>query len=284
MPDPRWERIRELVEAALDLAPGDRPAFLDASCGGDAALRAEVEDLLRHASEAPTDFVAPPSDLSTTAPPAGMQLGEFTLVEELGRGGMGVVYRARQASLQRDVAVKVLVRNLATGTSDLERFHREARAAAKLDHPHITQIYQDGVAGDVHWYAMELVAGHSLQRELQLQRSAEPGSDVLLPLRNRPGHIAAVAGLVADVAEALAHAHQHGVVHRDVKPANLLLDRTGRVKIVDFGIARDQSLGALTHSDQVLGSVHYMSPEQARQITVSVDHRTDVYSLGVVLY
>jgi len=278
----RWLRAREIFAGAVDLLVEERTPFLERECSDDAGLRTEVEELLAHDAAAPADFVAPPPSRGIAT---GRRLGEFELVHEIGRGSMGVVYRVRQPSLGREVAVKVLVTGLTTSEVQIERFHREARAAAKLDHEHVVRVITDGVERDAHWFAMELVPGHDLHHEIRLQRG-EPDAvgTALLPPPGDARHVAAVARLVADAADALAHAHAHGVIHRDVKPSNLLLTPEGRVKVVDFGIARDETAGTMTRSDQVLGSLPYVSPEQARLLEAEVDQRSDVYSLGIVLY
>ncbi|MEO6597920.1 MAG: bifunctional serine/threonine-protein kinase/formylglycine-generating enzyme family protein, partial [Planctomycetota bacterium] len=201
-----------------------------------------------------------------------------------GRGGMGVVFLAQQVSLDREVAVKVLVRSLVTTERELERFHREARNMASLQHPGIVQVFADGIAGDIHFFGMEYVPGHDLGRELELQRKPRPSTEgLLLPEWQGPHYFAAVGKLVQDAAEALQYAHGKGIVHRDVKPQNLLLGLDGRVRLVDFGLARNESLGRITRTTEIAGTPFYMSPEQTRAST-EVDFRTDIYSLGVVLY
>ncbi|MEZ5963009.1 MAG: bifunctional serine/threonine-protein kinase/formylglycine-generating enzyme family protein [Planctomycetota bacterium] len=280
--------MRRLFEAALERDAADRDAWVRAQCGSDDELRREVEALLDHHQAAPTTFLRPPAD----APHAGdhregmlregMHLGDFELLAEIGRGAMGIVYRARQESLGRDVALKVMRGGPGTTDKEIDRFHREVRAAAKLHHPGVVQVHVDGQEGDLHWFAMELVDGHDLADEIDSWRSGAPGC--LLPRPHDRGHVAAVVQFVSDVAQALAHAHAHGVVHRDVKPHNLLLGRDGKAKLVDFGLARDETLGTLTGSQVLLGTPHYMSPEQAEAKRAVVDQRTDVYSLGVVLY
>ena len=276
------KRAREIVEEALGLTGSTRSDFLDRACAGDSDLRAHVDRILSRAGTDP-EFLEPPSP---EQPPAQPALGEFELTRELGRGGMGVVYLARQDRLNREVAVKVLAANPSTSEIDIERFHREARATASLRHPGIVQVFADGKVDDTHWFAMEYVQGHDLYRELELQKAGEvlESDRPFLPRPGEPDHATRIARLCADVADALQHAHEHGLVHRDVKPQNLLLQPDGRVQIGDFGLVRDESLGSITRSGEVAGTPYYMSPEQARVRQAVVDHRTDIYSLGVVLY
>lgn len=284
MSDPDWQRVRTLFEQAVDLDGDERTAFLDRECGQDADLREAVGAMLAHDSSASAAFLEPPTIVHEAMP--GMRLGDFVLQSELGRGSMGIVYRALQQSLQRHVAVKVLVEGFATTRSQLERFHREARATGRLTHGNIVPVFAEGQEGKTHWFAMELVEGHDLERELRLAApDSEESRDA--PLLARPGepqHITEAVRIVAEIAEALAHAHEHGIVHRDVKPSNILIATDGSARLVDFGIARDQSYGTMTQVGQVIGSLPYMSPEQARLLDCVVDHRTDIYSAGVVLY
>jgi hypothetical protein len=281
MTEARWQRVRALFEAAQDLPAAERAAFLARECGQDLPLRAEVESLLRHDLDAPTDYL----ERSAPAEHVGLRLPDFDLLEELGRGGMGVVYRARQRSLDREVAVKVLRGGPGTSAAEVERFHREARAAARLHHPSIVKVHADGQDGDVHWFAMELVPGHDLARELRAWRDPPlSGKGACLPPPGDRDHMSAIVAVMVQAADALAYAHAQGVVHRDVKPHNLLVDQHRNVRLVDFGLARDAALGSLTLTGALLGTPHYMSPEQARVADTPVDHRTDVYSLGVVLY
>ncbi|MEM7306492.1 MAG: bifunctional serine/threonine-protein kinase/formylglycine-generating enzyme family protein [Planctomycetota bacterium] len=283
MTDERWLRIRDLVERALDREPADRDAFLDEACAGDAELRQEAEELLALESRAGSRFLEPlgagePGELES----GKHVLGGFEILRELGRGAMGVVYLARQPSLNRAVALKVFVAGLGTTEREIERFHREARAASRLRHPGIVQVLVDGTSGNTHWFAMEHVEGHDLDRELELQRAGS--TDAFLPAPGERDHASSVAQMCADIADALHYAHGQGLVHRDVKPSNLLLDADGRVQVADFGIVRDEAEGSLTRTGELAGTPYYMSPEQARLRDAAIDHRTDVYSLGVVLY
>ncbi|MCA8949059.1 MAG: SUMF1/EgtB/PvdO family nonheme iron enzyme [Planctomycetes bacterium] len=288
MSNARRDRARRIFVRAFELDESDRGAFLAGECGDDAELLQEVRRLLDAAASLDSEFLEPP-DLTgdpvwptkRSLPP---RLGDYELHGEIGRGGMGVVYRATQVGLGREVAVKVLAPSLTTTARDIERFHREARSIASLQHPGIVPVFGDGVAGDLHYFAMEFVRGHDLAHELRLQQSARASDEpLLLPDRRAPGYVAAAARLIAAAARALQYAHDAGIVHRDVKPQNLLLGQDGRVRLVDFGVARNEQLGQFTRTSEVAGTPYYMSPEQTRAAT-AVDFRTDVYSLGVVLY
>jgi predicted Ser/Thr protein kinase len=216
------------------------------------------------ASEAPTQ-AAPP------APVAAMTVPGYEVLGELGRGGMGVVYQARQTKLDRMVALKVLPAEAGQDSAFAERFTREARALAKLNHPHILTIYDFGQAEGHSYFVMEYVDGVNLRQRLR----AGP-----LPLLE-------VFRIVGQVCDALQYAHDEGIVHRDVKPENILLDTKGRVKIADFGIAkllaRQTGNYTLTGPMQVIGTLNYMAPEQLDN-PLALDHRADIYSLGVMFY
>jgi serine/threonine protein kinase/WD40 repeat protein len=230
---------------------------------------------------------------------AGVPLGDFRIIREIGRGGMGVVYEAEQLSLGRRVALKILPFASTLDTRQLHRFRTEATAAANLHHPHIVQVYGVGCERGVHYYAMQFIEGRTLAdviRELQRQTAdASPRRPADTPViqetrdanpraSNSPREFyrtAARWGLQA--AEALEHAHQFGVIHRDIKPANLLLDARGCVYVTDFGLAHVGGSVALTVTGDMIGTLRYMSPEQARGDRVA-DPRSDVYSLGVTLY
>ncbi|MBP7560445.1 MAG: protein kinase [Armatimonadetes bacterium] len=196
----------------------------------------------------------------------GHTLGDFDLLEEIGRGGMGVVYRARQRSLGRDVAVKVLPPELAREGQVATRFRSEAQRMAQLDHPGIASVYAVGEEGGVEYFAMQYLPGGSLQDRLERASvSAEQAAEI-----------------AAQVADALDHAHGQGVIHRDIKPANIMFDGQGRPVVTDFGIAKAVMDPKLTATGMALGTPHYMAPEQVRGNPV--DGRADIYALGVVLY
>ena len=197
------------------------------------------------------------------------ELGDFRLLAELGRGGMGVVYRARQLSLDRDVALKVLPDHITRHPATVARFKREALLAANLEHPHIVAIHAVGQQGHTHYFAMELVDGGTLSP--------------LDPATGRPRTVRATVELAAKVAAALAHAHAQGVLHRDVKPANILVRQNGEPVLTDFGLARQLADPGVTQSGTFAGTHWYASPEQLVD-SRSVDARTDVWSLGATLY
>lgn len=193
--------------------------------------------------------------------------GEYDLLEELGRGGMAVVYRARDRALRREVAVKVLPLTHTFDAEFVERFQQEARTAAALEHPNIIPIYRVGTSGSVSYFVMKYLRGRSL-------------SDVLTERRVLP--LPELRRLLREVGSALAYAAKQSVVHRDVKPDNIMLDESGRFVVTDFGIARSGAAPRLTATGMSVGTPRYMSPEQAR--AKSLDGRSDIYSLGIVAY
>lgn len=192
---------------------------------------------------------------------------EYELLEELGRGGMAIVYRARDKHLEREIAIKILPFSLAFDAEFVERFTREARTAAGLEHPSIIQIYRVGKSGRVIYFVMKLLRGGSLSRILAERKKLQP---------------AEIRKLLVDVGGALGYAHQRGIVHRDIKPDNIMFDEFGQCVVTDFGIAKAGSGSKLTGTGMSIGTPHYMSPEQAR--AQSIDGRSDLYSLGILAY
>jgi TPR repeat protein/tRNA A-37 threonylcarbamoyl transferase component Bud32 len=209
----------------------------------------------------------PPPAIEEIAP----HFPQLELLECLGRGGMGVVYKARQPRLGRFVALKVLAREKEKEPRFAERFTREAQALARLNHPNIVTVYDFGEADGLYYLLMEYVDGMNLRQLLQTRKLAAEEALVIVP----------------SICEALQYAHQQGIVHRDIKPENILMDKQGRVKIADFGIAKllgaEGAATALTGEQQVMGTPHYMAPEQMEKPDL-VDHRADIFSLGVVFY
>src|SRR5579871_584698 len=242
----------------------------------------------------------------------GKRLGDFEIEREIGRGGMGIVYEARQVSLNRCVAVKILSSGLGLAPKAVQRFRREAEAAAKLHHTNVVPVYATGEENGIHFYAMELIDGPSLDvviRQLRDGRGGDPRSapspsaaatGPYVPAEPTPTPLPAsdsgsgprssaerfdrAAAMIAEVAEALQHAHRQGVTHRDIKPSNLLLSSDGRLSVTDFGLARMLEQPGMTVTGEFVGTPAYMSPEQVTAGRIPIDHRSDVYSLGATLY
>jgi len=255
-----------------------------------------LDELSRSDSAAASGIAAPEAG----EPGLSGVVGDFRIVGELGRGGMGVVYEAEQISLGRRVALKVLPFAATLDPRHLQRFQNEARAAAHLHHTHIVPVFAVGCEHGVHFYAMQFIEGQTLANVIeQLRQNALPsptpptapsaettpqaGLATERSIRS-VGYLRGVAKLGIQAAEALDHAHQQGVIHRDVKPGNLMVDVCGNLWIADFGLAQFQTDARLTMTGDLVGTLRYMSPEQALAKRGIVDHRTDVYSLGATLY
>jgi serine/threonine protein kinase len=203
-------------------------------------------------------------------------LGDYRILREIGRGGMGVVYEAEQISLKRRVALKVLLPHLTITDAVVLKFRREAEAGGRQSHPGIVSVYAVGEHEGAHYIAQELVEGGRTfaDRLGELRAGVDPSAD----------YCRQTARLFAEVADALADAHATGVIHRDVKPSNILLTREGAPKITDFGLAKMEDALALTRTGEFEGTPYYVSPEQVMRKPGGLDHRTDIYSLGVTLY
>jgi eukaryotic-like serine/threonine-protein kinase len=255
----------------------------------------ELADVLRQVLETVQLLRVPASPPADKAPPEGL-LGDFRIVREVGRGGMGVVYEAVQLSLGRRVALKVLPLAATLDPRQLQRFKNEAQAAAQLHHTNIVPVFAVGSERGLHYYAMQFIDGHTLADLVAQLRSRaalgqeDPGSGgedrPTPPPDPRPAlrDPRTAARLGVQAAEALEHAHQMGVIHRDIKPSNLLVDARGNLWVTDFGLAHCQGDASLTLTGDLVGTVRYMSPEQALAKRVPIDQRTDVYSLGATLY
>ncbi len=316
MPPEVQERLAEILEGYLsDLELGHAP---DAE--GLIARHPDLAGPIR-AHLASLDFIyratAPMRPAATALPEGGeaaqRQLGDYLIVREVGRGGMGVVYEARQVSLDRRVALKVLPFAAVLDRKQVARFYNEAQAAAHLHHPNIVPVFSSGCDRGVHYYAMQFIEGQALDlaiRQLRNLQGTRPAGSAEPSTPTEPQAGAATAGgssagwnpvtsvaelksgqffrtvarLGIEAAEALDYAHQCGVVHRDIKPSNLMLDEQGKLWISDFGLARFDANASLTATGDVLGTVRYMSPEQVAGKPSVVDPRTDVYSLGITLY
>lgn len=273
MSDPHYARLREAYHEVCDLAPGERAARVASLSRGDGAFREELERLLRAGDEADRAPDPEPMFRRVSAAPT---IAGFAIVGLLGEGGMGEVYEAEQESPRRRVALKVMRPGLISAAV-VRRFEREAEVLARLKHAGIAQIYAVGV-GEVNgrslpYFAMELVEGEPLVRYATSARLDVPGR----------------LEVACRMCDAVEHAHQRGVIHRDLKPANVLVEASGQPKILDFGIARltESDVRATTlrtEAGQILGTAAYMSPEQASGDPSRIDVRTDVYSLGVVIF
>ena len=201
------------------------------------------------------------------------ELGEYQIVRVVGRGGMGLVYEAVQASLDRRVAIKVLPFASSFDQTQVARFQNEARSAGLLKHPHIVPIYSVGTDAGLNYFAMQFIDGVTVEDDIQRQIESGAGRSWQETVT-----------LIADAADALDHAHRHGIVHRDIKPSNLMLDATEKIWVTDFGLAQCSSSSSMTTSGDMLGTVRYMSPEQAAGKSAMVDGRCDIYSLATTLY
>jgi len=268
----RWQHVKEALDSALARDPDGRAAYLDEIAAADPSLRREVEDLLAYRPA--EDFLEQPAVPNPTLTP-GVTFGPYQIHSQLGEGGMGQVFLAQDRTLDRPVALKFLSSALQEQEEARRRFLREAKAAAALDHPYICKIYQTGEEDGRPFIAMEYVRGETLRSRLDTER---------LPLKD-------VLRITMEVAEALETAHAAPIVHRDLKPSNIMLTTGGHVKVLDFGLAKRvvmeggdhaETQSELTEAGAVQGTVAYMSPEQVRGR--KVDSRSDVFSLGVVLY
>src|SRR5258708_7273286 len=272
----RWQQGREVLHQALELAPDRRPSFLEQACSTDHSLRRDVESLLESADGAHSDFL-PSSPVVRVTLAKGTRLGDYEVQSLLGMGGMGEVYRARDRRLDRDVAIKVLPSSLACDPGRMRRFEQEARAAAALNHPNILAVFQMGTYEGAPYLVSELLEGLTLREHV----------------RRGPLPVRKAIDYAIQIAHGLAAAHDKGIVHRDLKPENLFVSKDGRIKILDFGLAKltqpkvqsatiTRTLNQETEPGFIMGTVGYMSPEQVRG--EAADHRTDFFAFGTILY
>ena len=275
----RWQQITGMFHAALLRKPGQRGTFLQDACGADEALRAELEAML-----AAHDNAGDPGSIPAVAVSeqmlrlqSGSAVGRYRIDALIGAGGMGQVYRARDPRIERDVAIKVLPADYAADAERLRRFEQEAHASGALNHPNVLTLYDVGTADGRPYLVMELLDGETLRD--CVGRGAMPA--------------ARACEIAAAIARGLAAAHARGIVHRDLKPENVMVTRDGRVKILDFGIAklrvRDPNLDQRTvttplrtAADTMLGTAGYMAPEQIRG--EPTDERADLFALGAMLF
>src|SRR5258705_2797139 len=323
MPGPEQERLARILDdylVAIEQGLPITPDELLAKYPEDAAqLRGYLSGLQSfHAAAGALPEQAHGSTIVGHLPQPMQTIGDYQLVREIGRGGMGVVYEAFQVSLRRRVALKILPFTVSNDAKQISRFKNEAQAAAQVQHPNIVPVYAVGEENGVHYYVMQLIEGQSLTSLLDGLRSSgrtvddataanysdhtetwPPGRNVpphssappyevpvISPMKaaETADHIRVVARLAKQAAEALHAAHEYGVVHRDVKPSNLLLDDHGKLWITDFGLARCREVQGLTQTGDILGTMRYMSPEQALGRAALIDQRTDIYSLGITMY
>jgi eukaryotic-like serine/threonine-protein kinase len=276
----RWEKVERVFQQVLEADEDRRAEILEQSCAGDESLRREVESLLRHYKHAGTFIEDPAFAIVSKAQSAptrrkltGATIAHYRVMEEIGGGGMGVVYKAEDTKLGRIVALKFLPDHYAADASALERFHREARAASALNHPNICTIYDIEDYEGEQFIAMEYIEGRTVAELISA----------------RPLEVETIVKLGIQISEGLAAAHAKGIVHRDIKPGNIIVTASGLVKILDFGLAKLLQLDnrsiptvTLTQTRAVSGTVPYMSPEQLRGR--DVDLRSDIFALGAVLY
>lgn len=271
----RWQQIRDLLEKALEVEPAQRAALLQRAGASNDSLRQEVETLLAASDDVRSSFLQSAPPRVTLA--SGTKLGEYEVKSLLGAGGMGEVYRARDARLGRDVAIKVLPSVLSSDPERLRRFEQEARAAAALNHPNILAVFQMGTYEGAPYLVSELLEGETLREQIKRGRLA----------------VRKAIDCGVQVARGLAAAHEKGIVHRDLKPENLFVTKDGRVKILDFGLAKlrqpqqgSEHSAPMTSGETepgiMMGTVGYMAPEQVRGQTA--DHRADVFAFGAILY
>ena len=282
----RWQRIKEIFHSAQDRTPAERPDFLDEVCGDDASMREEVEALLT-ADAGNENFLTSPAFefaagmLASEAAEftTGQHVGRYEILCSLGAGGMGQIYLARDAQLGRNIALKLISQEFATDPRRVLRFEQEARAASALNHPNVCVIHEIGITDNGrHFIAMEFIQGTTLRDQLA----------------RGPLKLPEALQIAIQVGAALASAHAVGIVHRDIKPENIMVRPDGYVKVVDFGLAKltevlpeqlrsgEAQTIVQTEPRTLMGTVKYMSPEQLRE--APVDERTDIWSLGVVLY
>lgn len=283
----RWGKVESIFHKALQADESRRSSVIEESCAGDAELRREVESLLAHHSDS-ASFIEKPAfadqvNTSSAGPvtpgPAprpdlkGIAVRHYRVLEEIGFGGMGVVYKAEDTKLGRLVALKFLPEHMAADSVALERFRREARAASALNHPNICTIHDIDVYEGREFIVMEYLDGQTLATYVAGRRAVST-------------HFVAKIGM--PIAEALAAAHSKGVIHRDIKPGNIFVTQSGLVKVLDFGVAKlvaeanQSDATTLTETNTITGTLPYMSPEQLRG--ENLDARSDIYALGVVLY
>jgi serine/threonine protein kinase len=272
----RLLRLGQAMDAFLRFRRGDAGADRERFLRDHENLRDLLVPMFDDDGDADvTDAAAGDTDPQQAFQPApGRQLGDYRLVREIGRGGMGVVWEAEQISLRRRVALKLLPEHLSQSPQSIERFRREAAAASRLRHPGLVPIHEVGEWHGVHFFSMEFVEGRTLHVVMQQERFG---------VRADCSRTAEAAEVTARLADALHHAHEHGLVHRDVKPHNVMVGHDGSVRLLDFGLAKDLDARTQSGGAEFFGTPHYCSPEQITGQT-TIGPAADVFSLGIVLY
>jgi serine/threonine protein kinase/Tfp pilus assembly protein PilF len=278
-----------VFNAALQLPPNDRARYVNDACGDNSDLRCRVAELLQaHESagtflddlaDVPSKAALSPTSRARVGPHLTSEFGDYELIEEIGRGGQGVVYRARQKSLNRTVALKIIGLGHWASESHLKRFRRDAKAAASLEHPLIVPIYEIGERDGSCYFSMKFVEGGQLDQAIKSATADSSGGG------REPMSLRDAAGLLVKIARTVHFAHEHGILHRDIKPGNILLDRNGEPHLTDFGLARlVEQESTVTNTFDIVGTPSYMSPEQAAGHNKELSAAADVYSLGAVFY
>lgn len=284
MKSERWQKVKGLFDAVVELSPDERQQFLEKSCGTDTELRREVESLLESADEAKSFMESPAvAELADVIEENGKKIeagkcfAHYEVIKQIGAGGMGEVYLARDKKLDRKVAIKILNEKFAKHESNLERFTKEAKSASALNHPNILVIHEIGESENSHYIVSEYIEGETLREKL----------------KGEPLKLSEILDIAIQIANALVAAHRAKIIHRDIKPENIITRPDGFVKILDFGLAKLIEQKAIGFEDStvkqnetakgiILGTINYMSPEQAKG--EKVDERTDIFSFGTVIY
>jgi serine/threonine protein kinase/Tol biopolymer transport system component len=300
LPPDDWQRLKDVFAGARALPADARPAYLARACAGNETLQQEVESLLASDARAKSFLESPTplfEDTNTTKSLEGRRIGPYQLASRIGAGGMGEVYQARDTTLHRQVAIKVVLPVVANDPDRLARFRREAQVLASLNHPHIAQIHGFEEADGVPALVMELVEGPTLAERIGSARSLNPRMQTNGESKACALPIPEALAIARQIAEALEAAHEQGIIHRDLKPANIKVREDGTVKVLDFGLARALNAASVpgvdairstsisadaTATGNLLGTAAYMSPEQARG--KSGDRRSDIWAFGCVLY
>src|SRR4030095_12838919 len=286
MADANWQRVREVFDAAVQQKPEERQDYINGACGDNRDLQTEVESLFSSLARSDnfleTPAVASIADIIESNAKrfvTGTLFGHYEIIRQIGAGGMGEVFLARDLKLDRSIAIKTLNQEFSRDESSLKRFVREAKAASALNHPNILVIHEIGESEDTHYIVSEFIEGRTL-REMRTQSPMSFGE---------------VLNVSIQIADALSAAHEANLIHRDIKPENVMVRPDGYVKVLDFGLAKlieqkgKSALGleestarqGQTGKGVILGTVNYMSPEQAKG--EELDEKTDIFSLGAVI-